>query len=279
MYDVLTPLIAAFTFETMTNIENLNNENGSELINISEPATIRNYFLKVRELRKSGNSFPVNLDDVFPLVYSQRGKAVSHLRDNFIENEDYIVISQMGKKLNNSNLGKRTKQEYCLSVSAMEFFVAKKVKAVFDVYREVFHKTIDEKEKPLSQAELFLQSAQILLKQEKRISEIENKVNAIIENQETAKEELFALPFNVSEEKVPELSTRDKIRRMVNKLSVKLNLPQNDVWNKIYQELYYCYSVSIKAKKKISKSESWLDVAERTGNLDKMYIVVSNIIK
>ena len=30
----------------------------------------------------------------------------------------------------------------------MEFFVAKKVKEVFDVYREVFHKTMDEVQKP-----------------------------------------------------------------------------------------------------------------------------------
>ncbi|QNS40143.1 hypothetical protein H0S70_06940 [Chryseobacterium manosquense] len=243
------------------------------LINISDPASIKNYFLKVRELQKSGNEFPVNLDDVFPLVYSQRGKAVSHLRDNFIENEDYTIISQMGK-----NTKGRNKYEYFLSVSAMEFFVAKKVKEVFEVYRQVFHKTLDEKQKPLSQLEILAQSAQILLQQDQRISQIESKLNLIEENQIIAKEELFALPFPISNEPIPEMSTRDKIRRMVNKLSVKLNLSQNDIWNRVYQELYYTYHVSIKAKKKISKSESWLDVADRTGNIDKMYIVVSNII-
>lgn len=114
-----------------------------ELIKITEPATIRNYFLKVRELRNNGNDFPVNLDDVFPLIYSERGKAVRALKNNFLENEDFILLAQNGKQRGGHN-----KVDYFLSVSAMEFFVAKKVKEVFDVYREVFHKTMDQIQKP-----------------------------------------------------------------------------------------------------------------------------------
>lgn len=131
--------------------------------------------------------------------------------------------------------------------------------------------------KPLSQLEILAQSAQILLEHDKRLSDVEGKLNQIIQIQEEAKQELFALP--ISEDEIPELSTRDKIRKMVNSVSRKWNMAQTDVWNKVYQDIYYYYHVSIKAKKKLNEKESWLDVTERTGNLDKMYTVISNIIK
>lgn len=160
-----------------------------ELITITEPATIKTYFLKVRELQKSGKNFPVNLDDVYPLVYSQRGKAVSHLRDNFIENEDFIIAFPNGK----AKRGGQNKQDYFLSVSAMEFFIAKKVKEVFEVYRQVFHKSVDEKEnKTLSQIDVILQSALILKEQEERISNVEEKIK-VIEAQNTIVPDYFAV--------------------------------------------------------------------------------------
>lgn len=115
-----------------------------ELIKITDPATIKNYFLKVRELRNSGNYFPVNLDDVYPLLYSRRDTAIRKLKSDFIENEDFILASSKS----GASWGGVNKVDYFLSVSAMEFFVAKKVKEVFDVYREVFHKTMDEAQKP-----------------------------------------------------------------------------------------------------------------------------------
>lgn len=104
-------------------------------------SSMETYFIKIRELLKNGEKFPVNLDDVFPLVYAERGKAVRALKANFIENEDFILIAQNGKNLNG-----RPKINCFLSVSAMEFFVAKKVKAVFEVYRQIFHHSMDKAE-------------------------------------------------------------------------------------------------------------------------------------
>lgn len=162
-----------------------------ELIKITEPATIRNYFLKVRELQKSGKEFPVNLDDVYPLVYSRRDKAMNELRKNFIENEDYN-LHQMGKALKSNELRSGIRIDAFLTVPAMEFFIAKKVKEVFNVYREVFHKTMDEKQKPLSQLEIIAQSAQVLLQQEQRISTVEEKIH-ILENKNKTNPDYFTV--------------------------------------------------------------------------------------
>lgn len=45
---------------------------------LNDNLSIRLYFEKVLELVKSGEDFPVNLDDVWPLIYSDKGKAVSY---------------------------------------------------------------------------------------------------------------------------------------------------------------------------------------------------------
>lgn len=43
---------------------------------LNDDLSIRSYFEKVLELVESGEDFPVNLDDVWPLIYSDKGKAV-----------------------------------------------------------------------------------------------------------------------------------------------------------------------------------------------------------
>lgn len=108
---------------------------------------IKQYFERVLELYRSNEQFPINLDDVWMLVYADKGKAVRALKDNFIENEDFILLTQNGKQKDevftrngkNSNGGRPT-MNYFLSVSCMEYFIARKVRSVFNVYRTVFKK-------------------------------------------------------------------------------------------------------------------------------------------
>lgn len=66
---------------------------------LNDNLSIRLYFEKVLELVKSGEDFPVNLDDVWPLIYSDKGKAVRVLTgDNgFIKDIDYKVLPKMAK--------------------------------------------------------------------------------------------------------------------------------------------------------------------------------------
>lgn len=124
----------------------------------SSEAEIKAYFCAVLNLSESDEEFPVNLDDVWPLVYSRKDKAVRALQSNdlFMKGIDYQVLPQNGEQdgnvlnllpQNGEQDNKRTKQwggnnqvTYMLSVPCLEFFIARKVRPVFEVYRQVFHK-------------------------------------------------------------------------------------------------------------------------------------------
>lgn len=103
----------------------------------SSESEIKAYFNAVLKLSQSDDEFPVNLNEVWMLVYSQKSDAVSALKLDFIENVDYQVLR---KNPQNPNGGRPT-NEYKLTVSCLEFFIARKVRAVFEVYRKVFHHT------------------------------------------------------------------------------------------------------------------------------------------
>lgn len=106
---------------------------------LSTTSEIKRYFMAVLELSKSKEEFPVNLDAVYPLVYSQKGHSLRELKSKFIEGVDYY-LSQNGKVVTVNNLANGVKYDCYLSLPCMEFFIARKVRPVFDVYREVFHK-------------------------------------------------------------------------------------------------------------------------------------------
>lgn len=107
----------------------------------SSESEIKAYFNAVLELSKSDNEFPINLDDVWPLVYPRKDHAIRELVDGnyFVQGVDYQVFPKNGE----NPKGGRPTNEYYLTVSCMEYFIARKVRPVFDVYREVFHRTAE----------------------------------------------------------------------------------------------------------------------------------------
>lgn len=109
---------------------------------LSDNLSIRSYFEKVLNLSKLGDKFPVNLDDVWPLVYSAKEKAVRALvsSDQFMQGIDYEILATNGE---NTTVG-RPVNVYMISISCMEYFIARKVRSVFNVYRDVFHKVINK---------------------------------------------------------------------------------------------------------------------------------------
>jgi hypothetical protein len=119
-----------------------------QLTKQSTAQEIKAYFEEVLKLSKDSKEFPVNLDDVWPLVYSAKEKAVRALKSNdlFLQNVDYQVLAQNGENpgVLAQNGGKvpngRPTEIYMLSVPCLEFFIARKVRPVFEVYRQVFHK-------------------------------------------------------------------------------------------------------------------------------------------
>lgn len=132
--------------------------NKFQLTKQSSDSEIKAYFIQVLNLSRSKEEFPVNLDEVWALAYKEKGKAVRALRTNelFVEGIDYQVFTpngaktdgffaQNGKKSDDvQDDGKivigRPQNTYMLSVPCLEFFIARKVRPVFEVYRQVFHK-------------------------------------------------------------------------------------------------------------------------------------------
>lgn len=109
---------------------------------LGDDLSIRSYFEKVLNISKLGDKFPVNLDDVWPLVYSAKEKAVRALvsSDQFMQGIDYEILATNGE---NTTVG-RPVNVYMISISCMEYFIARKVRSVFNVYRDVFHKVINK---------------------------------------------------------------------------------------------------------------------------------------
>lgn len=103
----------------------------------SGKAEIKEYFTDILNLSRSNEDFPVNLDDVWMLVFGRKQEAVRALtNDNlFMQDVDYRVLRKNAQNLQ----GGRPIEIYMLSLPCLEFFIARKVRPVFEVYRQVFH--------------------------------------------------------------------------------------------------------------------------------------------
>ena len=105
----------------------------------SGEAGIRQYFEAIVRLeREQKEKFPIDLDTVWELAYERKDHAVRILNDAFIKGTDFQHFPQKGEK-HSDGRGMRPVEKYFLTVPAMEWFVARRVPAVFAVYREVFH--------------------------------------------------------------------------------------------------------------------------------------------
>lgn len=115
---------------------------------------LRQYFETVCDLQRGGDKYPVDLDEVWPLVYPRKDYAVDKLKKLFEENTDYQTFRK------NRNGGFKEKVTYMISVPCMEFIIAREKRAVFEVYRTVFHKTVSTEALPQSYPEALRQLAE-----------------------------------------------------------------------------------------------------------------------
>ena len=125
---------------------------------------LRNYFAGVITLSRSNNPFPVDLDDVWPLLYTSKGQAVRELKRKRKEGFDFImktgeVFTQKGENLSSSeeevfdknvknlniegkDLGGRPTYKIFLSLHCLQEWVVRKVDGVFEVYLKVFNNSL-----------------------------------------------------------------------------------------------------------------------------------------
>ena len=119
-----------------------------QLTKQSTDQEIKAYFEEVLRMSRDSEEFPVNLDDVWPLVFGRKEEAVRALKNDrlFVENIDYQVLRKNAENPDSfpqrcaKPQGGRPTNIYMLSIPCLEFFIARKVRPVFEVYRQVFHK-------------------------------------------------------------------------------------------------------------------------------------------
>ena len=113
-----------------------------QLTKQSTDQEIKAYFEDVLRMSRDSEEFPVNLDDVWPLVFGRKQEAVRALKNDklFVENIDFQPLRKDAQRSDNGQFNGCDKVTYMLSVPCLEFFIARKVRPVFEVYRQVFHK-------------------------------------------------------------------------------------------------------------------------------------------
>ena len=147
---------------------------------------------------------------------------------------------------------------------------------VFNEVLPSIRKTGSYSVKPMTHIQMLAAQAQAMAELEQRLYETENKVEQLVTIQEENLKQLNKLPL--MQEEVPSFTPRQELNQMVRTYALSANLKYNEVWNKIYSELYYRYHISLNAYKK-EKGENNLDIAEKIGAIDKLKIVVSNLLR
>lgn len=135
---------------------------------------LKAYFEAVCKIVDSNKEeFPINLDEVWPLVYGRKSDAVEALVKDFIQDVDYKVLRQNPQ----NPLGGRPTNTYQLSTSCFEFFIARKVRPVFEVYRQVFHaaRKGELAPKPLTKSQQTLEAVKQLCKIAQQQVELEQR--------------------------------------------------------------------------------------------------------
>ena len=115
---------------------------------LEHPEVLKAYFVRIVALHESGEKFPINLDDVWPLVYSRKSVALRELKASFIENDDFCLLHQNVQPVNQGVINPKPNAQYLLSAKCLEYFIARKARPVFNVYSEFFHERIREEKNP-----------------------------------------------------------------------------------------------------------------------------------
>ncbi|GAB3314735.1 hypothetical protein GCM10027299_03260 [Larkinella ripae] len=125
----------------------------------------------------------------------------------------------------------------------------------------------------LQMAQLLLQQAQLLVDQEQRLTETTTTVSQIVAiGQQSA---LQTLGLSTGGQQPPQQTMRSRIRQIVNSRCRKTGEFQDQVYAFIYNRLYYLYGISVTAHHK-AKDESYLELCERLGILEKVYAIVNS---
>ncbi|QNE38971.1 hypothetical protein F1C16_05090 [Hymenobacter sp. NBH84] len=159
---------------------------------LTESAKLKDYFTTIFEAEKSGEKFPVNLDDVWPIGYGRKNTAVKALKKKFIEGVDYQSVIQLVQR----EVGASKEIVYLLSVSCAEYFSVRANREVFEIYSQC-RKAVQNvvAAKPQSQLDILAGAIQALQHQEQRMVAVETDVADV---QQEVKQLLHTYENNVT---------------------------------------------------------------------------------
>ena len=198
-------------------------------------------------------------------------------RCDLIENQDFEVFNNFGENPN----GGRPLTEYALTIETAKEISMVENNSKGKQARRYFiecEKTLKEnQQKKLSGAEYLLQQAQLMVEQERRITTVEQRLDNMDKERKENGERL--LEAKLSDERLPEMSMKARVNQLVREYAVATNTSFQDVWHKVYSQLYYLYHISIKSYKKLHKNETNLDIAVRNYFIDKIFTIISNLVR
>ena len=158
-------------------------------------------------------------------------------------------------------------------------YTGKKAAAFKEAYIKAFNlmeEEIRHSAKPMSQLEILQMSVNQLVEQEKRITNVEKRLDDMETERKTNANLL--LEVKLSENKVPEMTDRKRVMQLINQYYLATNTPHKAIWHKINQCLYYNYGISVNSYKRKPK-DTGLDVAQEHGYISKILDIVSDMIE
>ena len=67
-------------------------------------AALKRYFGKVLKLSLKGNSYPVNLDEVWQLAYTRKDSATKTLKKKFVLGEDFLLNQKVEQEIGRAHV-------------------------------------------------------------------------------------------------------------------------------------------------------------------------------
>ena len=124
--------------------------------------------------------------------------------------------------------------------------------------------------------EMMIHTLQQSIETRKRVEAIEARMDAHDKERELAESNLFALP--AATEEVAPITRRAELNQAVRLYAVKMNIPYNAVWKKLYAVHYARYHVNISLRAKNARC-SGLDYAEKHGHIEQLIAIINHLSK
>lgn len=135
-----------------------------------------------------------------------------------------------------------------------------------------------EEQKPLSQLEMLAMMAQEAVKQEKRLLEIETKVDRLLLRREQAEKDLAALP--PATVKAAPKTTRAMVSELVANYCKATSVEFVEAHRKLHKEFYYRHHVNLNKRflANRDKYKSKLDIVEELGMMEQYYAIALEVL-